>query len=184
MTRPCSAARLQPPARAQFSRDDQWEQDGLGGPFPQPGRGGGPARPTSLHGTTDPNSSCRHFFLLRVFQSLVLCECLFVSRRWHQHGLFPACSSSSPTAEVTDAEQGTGSELVLTGASERREGSWWSFLPLLGKKTCQVNGDPLKEQHSVPQAMTSIQRKRARTRATGCSSHLSIYNMNNVILFS
>lgn len=102
-------------------------------------------------------------FLLRVFQSLFLCECLFASRHWHQHGLFPACSSSSPIAEVTDTEQGTGPKLVLTRAWERREGSWWILLPLLGKKTCQVNGDPLKEQHSVPQAMTSIQRKRART---------------------
>lgn len=102
-------------------------------------------------------------FLLRVFQSLFLCECLFVSRHWHQHGLFPACSSSSPIAEVTDTEQGTGPKLVLTRAWERRGGSWWILLPLLGKKTCQVNGDPLKEQHSVPQAMTSIQRKRART---------------------
>jgi len=45
-------------------RDSRFTPYGLGGPFPQPGRRGGglfptpPARPASLQGTSDPNSSC------------------------------------------------------------------------------------------------------------------------------
>lgn len=58
---------------------------------------------------------------LTVFQSFIICECFFVLCHWHQHSLFPACSSSSPITEVTDSKQSMGSKQVLTRVRERKE---------------------------------------------------------------